>query len=117
MVRHGSNKWDSLLITAYAERTEGEYLFKAESGMFIFNNTANKHLRSVAKKQGISMQNRTQYCFRHSFNTMMLQHAPSASCRELMGLTESIANYDHRTPDMVLEQMQSVREIVNNRMT
>ena len=105
------------LVQMLAERTEGEYLFKAESGMFIFNNTANKHLRSVAKKQGISMQNRTQYCFRHSFNTMMLQHAPSASCRELMGLTESIANYDHRTPDMVLEQLQSVRGIVNNRIS
>lgn len=104
------------LVQMLIERTEGEYLFQSESGMFIFSNTANKHLRSVAEKNGIDMSNRTQYCFRHSFNTMMLQQAPSASCRELMGLTESIANYDHRTPDMVLEQMQGVRSIVNNRM-
>ena len=90
-----------------------DFLFITSEGNFVQPNTANKHLRSVAKKLGIDLKGRTQYGFRHSFETMMAGNIHSKALLELMAHTGFHPEYDHRTPEMILRQLEPVKATLN----
>lgn len=90
----------------------GEYLFITTEGNFVQPNAANKHLRSVAAYFGIDLRGRTQYSFRHSFETYMVGNVRSETLLELMAHTGFRPEYDHRTPSMILKQLSPVHDML-----
>lgn len=104
------------LVSLLIEEKQNEiFLFKTLQGNFIQPNTANKHLKAVTKKLNIDIGKRTQYSLRHSFNTFALNNIDKRDVIELMGISNSIAFYDHRTPRMVLAQLQIMKDVHDNR--
>ena len=95
-----------------------QYLFKV-NGRFVYCELANKNLRSACKRAGVDIGSRTQYCFRHSFDTYMLNNlgelASEEDVRELMGHTGYRPEYDHRTPEQMLFRMQKVKPLIDQR--
>lgn len=92
----------------------GDYLFITTEGNFVQPNAANKHLRSVAAYFGINLHGRTQYSFRHSFETYMVGNVKSETLLELMAHTGFRPEYDHRTPSMILKQLSPVHDMLEN---
>ena len=88
------------------------YLFITTEGNFVQPNAANKHLRSVAAYLGINLHGRTQYSFRHSFETYMVGNVKSETLLELMAHTGFRPEYDHRTPSMILKQLSPVHDML-----
>lgn len=98
--------------TAYLEelirRTEGDYIFRLSDGNFIAPNTANKHLRSSAKRAGVDLGERTQYSFRHSFATYYFGRIPELARLLLMGHTQTRTEYLHMTPEQTLRRALAI---------
>lgn len=93
---------------------KSDFLFITTEGNFVQPDAANKHLRAVAKKVGIDLKGRTQYGFRHSFETLMVGNIHSKALLELMAHTGFRPEYDHRTPEMILKQLEPVKETLNS---
>ena len=96
------------------EKTEGEFLFKLPTG-FISANGANKHLAVSAEKAGVALNGRTQYSLRHSFETALAGKVENKTLLELMAHTSFRPEYDHRTPEDILELLQPVKKILEDR--
>lgn len=92
---------------------KSDFLFITDEGNFVQPNAANKHLRGVAKRLKIDLKGRTQYSFRHSFETMLAGNVQTKALLELMAHTGFRPEYDHRTPEMILEQLSPVHETIN----
>ena len=93
---------------------KSDFLFITTEGNFVQPDAANKHLRAVAKKVGIDLKGRIQYGFRHSFETLMVGNIHSKALLELMAHTGFRPEYDHRTPEMILKQLEPVKETLNS---
>lgn len=65
----------------------------------IIPDTANKHLEGVAKRIGLDLAGRTQYSFRHTFDTDLFGRIPEDVRLQLMGHTSDRAEYLHVTPE------------------
>ena len=106
------------LLHDYLQTLEGEDLFRIKSGYFYIN-LDNKKLRNACEKAGVDIKERTQYCFRHSFDTYMLdslgENVEEADVRELMAHTGYRPEYDHRTPEQMLFKLQKVRPVIDAR--
>ncbi|MGE4583911.1 MAG: tyrosine-type recombinase/integrase [Sphaerochaeta sp.] len=90
-----------------------EYLFMVNGG-FVSVFTSNKHFNSFATKAGIELQGRTQYCLRHTFQTMLAGEIEDKMIEELMGHTKYRHDYDHRKGKKRLEQLQGIRDKLSN---
>lgn len=90
------------------KRTDDEYIFKLSDGNFIAPNTANKHLRSSAKRAGVDLGERTQYSFRHSFATYYFGRIPELARLLLMGHTQTRTEYLHMTPEQTLRRALAI---------
>ena len=108
------------LLTQLINVTPCDHLFmlseKGKAGSFIYPECANKHLRLCCAKAGIALNGRTQYCFRHTYNTNALGNLPEVARLLLMGHTSNRPEYNHLTPRQALERVLSidgVREVLN----
>lgn len=79
-----------------------------KDGGLIYPECANKHLRCCWRKAGMDLKGRTQYCFRHTFNTRSLGHLPEVARLLLMGHTRNRQEYNHLTPRQALERVLSI---------
>jgi integrase len=95
------------------QATRGEYLFMI-GDRHIEPCTSNKHLRASCQRAGVEIGERTQYCLRHSFETNLSGKIDNKQLLELMAHTSYRGEYDHRTPEMILEQLQSVAEVIED---
>ncbi|MGB4405577.1 MAG: tyrosine-type recombinase/integrase [Sphaerochaeta sp.] len=93
---------------------EGEYLFISEKGKLICPEVSNKHLRASCVRAGVDIEERTQYCLRHSFETNMSGKISSKDMLELMAHTSYRGEYDHRSPQQILEQLQPVGDVLDS---
>ncbi len=92
-----------------------DFLFRV-NGNLIVPDVANKHLKGSLKKAGVERLGRTQYSLRHSFDTALAGNVENKVLMELMAHTSLRPEYDHRTPEMILEQLQPVRAILEDRI-
>ena len=95
-------------------RTDRTALFVLEGGNLIRPDTSNKHFKSRIFSV-IPRRGRTQYCLRHSFDTDLAGEITDEKLNELMGHTKYRKDYDHRSAERLLEQLQPVREILEKR--
>ena len=92
---------------------DDDYFFKV-NGKLLRPEVSNKHLKGAAKRAKISLAGRTQYSFRHAFETTLAGRVENKVLLELMAHTAFHPEYDHRDPEHVLTQLQPVREILEN---
>lgn len=112
-----SDRTAELLEELIRYRPYTEYLFQIR-GRFIIPNTANKHLASSAKRAGVDLRGRTQYSFRHSFQSYFIGRMPENARLILMGHTKTRNTYTHLTPEQRLHrviEMDGVEEALKNR--
>jgi len=88
--------------------------FRVYKGLII-PDVANKHLKGVYKRAGVPSLGRTQYSFRHTFETTLAGKVENKVLLELMAHTAFHPEYDHRKPEHVLAQLQPVRAILEDR--
>ena len=104
------------LYEKYEETIEGTALFIDDKGKYVSLAQANRILRKVCEKAGIDLRERTQYCFRHTFNTYMLANLgpllEESDVRDLMAHTGYRPEYDHRTPEQILFKLGKVRPAI-----
>lgn len=97
------------LLEAYLPTCPTEHLFhlsgKGLSDCFIYPECANDHLRLCCAKGGVRLGSRTQYCFRHTFNTNALGNIPEVARLILMGHVSNRPEYNHLTPQQALERV------------
>ncbi len=92
-----------------------DFLFRINDNLIV-PDVANKHLKGSLKKAGVERLGRTQYSLRHSFDTALAGNVENKVLMELMAHTSLRPEYDHRTPEMILEQLQPVRAILEDRI-
>lgn len=86
---------------------------KTEDLIFIFNGkllltqTANRELVKACKRANVDLKNRTQYSFRHTFNTSNYYKLEDKTRLELMGHTKDRAEYLHITAEERLKNLLS----------
>ena len=90
-----------------------EYLFLI-NGKFVNTSTTNKHF-VLAAKRVLELKGRTQYCMRHSLETDLAGKVENKVVAELMAHTKFNPTYDHRTPEMLLKELQPVRDLLEKR--
>lgn len=99
-----------LIATTYSE----ELFHLSEKGKkedFIYPECANKKLHRVCDKAGVALHGRTQYCFRHTFNTNALGNIPEVARLLLMGHTSNRQEYNHLTPEQALKRVLSIEGV------
>ena len=105
------------LLRDYHEESEDGYLFTCGFRP-ISTAMANRELRRAAFFAGIDLDDRTQYCFRHTFDTNMLNSLgpklEESDVHDLMAHTGYRFEYDHRTPQQLLSKLQKIKPIVNS---
>lgn len=87
-----------------------------KKGTLIYPEASNAKLRRVCDKLGIALNGRTQYCFRHTFNTNALGNIPEVARLLLMGHTRNRQEYNHLTPEQSLRrvlEIEGVKEALN----
>lgn len=103
------------LLEDYLPGLDGDMLFMTETG-YIYTPIANFNLRKACTNAGVDIGERTQYCFRHTFDTYMLnnlgQSIEESDVRDLMAHTGYRPEYDHRTPEQILFRLQKVRPAI-----
>lgn len=90
---------------------DSPYLFCYRFGgkeQFIYPDVANKHLKASAERAGVRLAGRTQYCFRHTFNTYYIGRLPEMARLILMGHTKNRKEYDHLTPEQSLRRVLEI---------
>ena len=93
--------------------TEEDQLFISVNDKLFRPEIPNKHLRASCKRAGMVIGERTQYCLRHSFETNMSGKITGKDMLELMAHTSYHGEYDHRSPQQILEQLQSVGDVLD----
>ena len=88
--------------------TRGEFLFEVNDRGLIYAELANKHLKAAANRAGVALDGRTQYCFRHTFNTLMLGTMPESKRLLLMGHTHDRPEYNHLEPLDALRRVKAL---------
>ncbi len=94
----------------------------SNDSLFIINNnyinlaTSNKHFKASLVRAGIQVNGRTQYSLRHSFETLMAGNVENKILLELMAHTSFRPEYDHRTPEQLLAQLQPVKDILETQL-
>lgn len=95
------------------------YLFKAENGKFplVSTQTNKKAIEKAAVKAGVIIDDRTAYSFRHAFCTRMMASLGEDDLKEtdvrmMMGHTGYRPEYDHRTPEQLINRLKKVSGIV-----
>ena len=94
--------------------TQDEHLFhltRGDRSHFIYPECANKHMRICCAKAGIALHGRTQYSFRHTFNTNALGNIPEVARLLLMGHTSNRQEYNHLTPRQALERVLAIEGV------
>ena len=93
--------------------TNDNYLFHLQQtrDKFIYPERANEQLRIACAKVGIDLHGRTQYSFRHSWNTNALGSIPEVARLLLMGHTSNRQEYNHLTPKQALERVLSIEGV------
>lgn len=107
------------LLADFFECWDEEYLFLfGESKVLNRPEISNKHLKSACIKAGVDIKGRSQHCFRHTFDTYMLNNISAdlktEDIRELLAHTTYRPEYDHRTPEQVVFRLQKVQPLINN---
>ena len=109
------SSYTARLLEDYLTTLSGEMLFMTETG-YIYTPIANFNLRKACLNAGVDIGERTQYCFRHTFDTYMLnnlgQSIEESDVRDLMAHTGYRPEYDHRTPEQILFRLQKVRPAI-----
>lgn len=103
------------LLAQREQQIEPEEYFFLLDGRFLRPEVSNKHFKGVLKRQGIELDGRSQYSLRHSFETDLAGAVENKVLLELMAHTSYRAEYDHRTPEDLLRQLQPVRKILEDR--
>ena len=88
------------------------------NGNYMWSTTANDHLRDAAPRAGVELNGRTQYSFRHSFQTYYIGRMPELARLVLMGHTHTRSEYTHLTPEQSLKRVltiEGVEEAIKNR--
>lgn len=80
-------------------------------GTLIYPDCANKHLKLRFCASHMDLKGRTQYCFRHTFNTRSLGHLPEVARLILMGHTRNRQEYNHLTPREALERVLRIEGV------
>jgi len=104
------------LLQEYMSTLEGDFLF-LRLGKLLRTEVSNKHLKASITRAGVSLDGRTQYSLRHSFETDLTGHVEDKVLLELMAHTQYHTEYDHRTPEMILRELQPVRQLLEQRNT
>lgn len=109
-----SEQTDRLLQMLIATTYSDELFHLSEKGKkedFIYPECANKKLQRVCNKAGVALHGRTQYCFRHTFNTNALGNIPEVARLLLMGHTSNRQEYNHLTPEQALKRVLSIEGV------
>lgn len=103
------------LLEDYEKQLTDKYLFRI-NGKFIYSLIANRKLRKACEKAGFDIRERTEHCFRHTFDTNMLNNLgpllEESDVRDLMAHTGYRPEYDHRTPAQILFRLQKVKPFI-----
>lgn len=92
------------LLEELIRRTDGDYLFIL-NGKFINSDCANKHLQNCAKRANVDLNGRTEYSFRHSYQTHYIGRIPERALQLLMGHTKTRKEYTHLSAEQTLERV------------
>lgn len=85
--------------------------YSKKGGCLIYPERANEQLRLCCALGGIALGDRTQYCFRHTFNTNALGNIPEVARLILMGHTRNRQEYNHLTPKEALERVLKIEGV------
>ncbi len=108
------------LVVLFLEEIEAEdeeeplfLLCRGKKDSYVFNETANKHFKSVCRKLGI--EGVTQYTLRHTYATYRRGNVDETSLALAMGHSNGVRNdYDHRTASILISQLENERERIFN---
>ena len=110
------------LLTRLAEECKSDYLFelreedipkshrrKDHGVQYIYAELANDRLVASAKAAGVELDGRTQYCFRHTWNTFYIGKLPEVARLLLMGHHKNRPEYTHLSPVQSLERVLDIK--------
>ncbi len=108
------------LVVQFLEEIEAEdedeplfLLCRGKKDSYVFNETANKHFKTVCKALGITGV--TQYTLRHTYATYRRGNVDETSLAIAMGHSNGVRNdYDHRTASILISQLENERERIFN---
>jgi len=92
------------LLEELIRSTDSEYLFIL-NGKYINSDCANKHLQNCAKRANVDLNGRTEYSFRHSYQTHYIGRIPERALQLLMGHTKTRKEYTHLSAEQTLERV------------
>ena len=72
---------------------------------YVYSELANKILRSAKKRAGLPDDSRTQYSFRHTWNTDNYGTMPQEARLLIMGHVKNRPEYTHLSPLQALERV------------
>ena len=98
------------LLQALLQTTRGEYLFEVNGKGLVYAELANKHLKTAATRANLALKGRTQYCFRHTWNTLRLGTIPEQARLLLMGHTHDRPEYNHLKAEDALRRVRLLTE-------
>lgn len=105
----------SALLMQWKSRCRGDFAFVQKNGKFIGSTGANKHLQSACERAGVELyrngKKRTQYSFRHSFQSYYLGRIPENARLLLMGHTKMRNEYTHLEAQELLERVASIQGV------
>ncbi len=109
------------LLNRLADECKGDYFFelrekdlpkshrrKDHGVQYIYAELANDRLVVSAKAAGVELNWRTQYCFRHTWNTSYIGKLPEVARLLLMGHNKNRPEYTHLTPVQSLERVLNI---------
>lgn len=109
------------LLSLLGEEVSGDYFFSLNEcdmptshrktdhdTQYIYAELANDRLGAAAKRAGIELNGRTQYCFRHTWNTFYIGRLPEVARLLLMGHYKNRPEYTHLTPVQSLERVLNI---------
>ena len=100
------------LLIEWQSRCRSDFVFIQKNGKFIGAEGANKHLTSACNRAGIDQyrngKKRTQYSFRHSFQSYYLGRIPENARLLLMGHTKMRTEYTHIEARELLERVSEI---------
>lgn len=110
------------LLSRLGEEVSGEYFFslneadmpkshrkKDHDVQYIYAELANDRLEAASKRAGVELNGRTQYCFRHAWNTFYIGKLPEVARLLLMGHYRNRPEYTHLTPVQSLERVLNIK--------
>lgn len=106
------------LVAKYLKQMPSEqfYLFEVR-GRFPYAGYTNDILRDACYEADVDCGERTQYCFRHTFDTHMLNclggEIQESDIQDLMAHMGYRPEYDHRTPLQIIEKLMKVKPAID----